>query len=145
MKAAFNNYRSPLRFIAALLTALAITFSGSPATAGPAAGPDRIPPLIAQRAKLVESSAAAGSIGTLGCQSTSAMFQIDFANGWSQGITCSGTHDIYQQAVRFKAGGWSGIVYYGTSSTWAFCDWENWDFPYYARYVVLYPTKASWC
>lgn len=127
----------------AFLAALAIALSGSLAVAAPAAGTDRVPPLIAERAKLVEQSAT-NPVGTLGCQPISAAFRMHRTDGYVT-ILCSGTHSLNFQATHFEAGGWSGIVHYGTSSTWAFCDWENWNFPYYARYVEVYATKASWC
>jgi hypothetical protein len=68
-----------------------------------------------------------------------------YGSNWTDVLTCSGTYTINQTARRFEAGGWSGVVYYGTNGSWAFCDGERWNFPYYTRKVVLYATRASWC
>ncbi|XTZ14823.1 hypothetical protein ACQSSU_25665 [Micromonospora echinospora] len=143
-----GNRRSSASILVALLAALTMAFSASPAlAAGPDTEADGIPALIAQRAEmLAENPEWAKPAGTLGCQST--YFKAYRYSVETISLNCSGTYTNNLPADRFTAGGWSGIVYYGnTGANWAFCDGESWNLGdgYDIPKVVLYATKAPWC
>lgn len=95
---------------------------------------------------LADNPEWATPVGTLGCQST--YFKAYFYSVNTISLNCSGTYTNNLPSTRFTAGGWSGIVYYGTTgANWAFCDGESWDLggEYQIPKVVLYATAAPWC
>jgi hypothetical protein len=112
----------------ALLLFLASALTASGALARPAAA----------------TGANASDVSLRGCQSTT--FRLNMTDNSQRRWSCSGVKSVYANARSFNAGGWSGIIYYGANSTWAFCDGESANLgPAYVRYVDIYATRASWC